>query len=235
MQHAGTPVTMAVIAINVIVFLAEISSGSGGLGSVGGTVYDKGALNGYAVAHLHQYYRLVSSGFLHAGFIHIIFNMYLLYILGRMLEPTLGSVRFAAIYVAALLAGSFGALLVDPGGAFVDASGVVHLTGGTVGASGAVFGLMGAAFIELRRRGVDPMQAGIGGLIAINLVLSFVIPGIAWGGHIGGLIGGGLAALALQVGDRYRSQLIGVAGCIVIAAVAAVAAISVAGGHGLTG
>jgi membrane associated rhomboid family serine protease len=222
MQSTGTPVTMALIAINVIAFLGELSGGGGGLSSVGGTVYLKGALFGPAISEGHQYYRLVTSGFLHAGFIHIFFNMYLLYLLGRLLEPAIGSVRFAAIYGASLLAGSFGALLVSP-----------HSV--TVGASGAVFGLMGAAFIELRHRGVDPMQAGIGGLIAINLVISFLIPGIAWGGHIGGLIGGGLAALALQTGDRYRSQIVGLAGCVVIAAVSVVAAISVAGGHGITG
>ena len=82
--------------------------------------------------------------------------MYLLYYLGTMLEPALGSLRFALIYFTSLLAGSFGALLLDP-------------TVVTVGASGAVFGLMGAAYLEMRARGIDPWQTGIGGLIVLNL------------------------------------------------------------------
>src|SRR4051794_41973617 len=105
--------------------------------------------------------------------------MYLLWILGQMLEPMLGSGRFAALYFTALLWGSFGALVVTP-----DAN--------TVGASGAVFGLMGAAAVELRARGINPFQTDIGFLILFNLGLSFLLSGsISVGGHIGGLIGGG--------------------------------------------
>src|SRR3954452_266189 len=213
--RGGTEVTRVLIAINVIAFVAELSSGGTAISDVGGSVIRRGALFGPSISIDHEYYRLVTSGFLHAGFIHIAFNMYLLWILGQMLEPALGGVRFAAIYVTALLAGSFGALLVEPNSV-------------TVGASGAVFGLMGAAFVELRARGIDPFQAGIGGLIAINLVISFIIPGIAWGGHIGGLIGGGVAMLALRLGDRYRSELLGLAGCVVLSIVAVIGAIAVA-------
>jgi membrane associated rhomboid family serine protease len=90
-----------------------------------------------------------------------------------MIEGAVGSVRFATIYFVSLLAGSFGALIASP-----------HAS--SLGASGAVFGLMGAAFVELRRRGIDPFQAGIGPLILINLVLGFVIPNISVGAHIGG-------------------------------------------------
>src|SRR3954471_4643766 len=213
--RGGTQVTVALIVINVIAFVAELSSGGTAISDVGGSVIRRGALFGPSITIDHEYYRLITSGFLHAGFIHIAFNMYLLWILGQMLEPALGGVRFAAIYVTALLAGSLGALLV--------ASESV-----TVGASGAVFGLMGAAFVELRARGVDPFQAGIGGLIAINLVISFIIPGIAWGGHIGGLIGGGLAMLAIRLGDRYRSELLGLAACVALSVVAVVGAIAAA-------
>jgi membrane associated rhomboid family serine protease len=211
--RGGTQVTVALIVINVIAFVAELSSGGTAISDLSGSVIRRGALFGPSISIDHEYYRLITSGFLHAGFIHIAFNMYLLWILGQMLEPALGGVRFAAIYVTALLAGSLGALLVEPN-TF------------TVGASGAVFGLMGAAFVELRARGIDPFQAGIGGLIAINLVISFIIPGIAWGGHIGGLIGGGLAMLALRAGDRYRSELLGLAGCVVLSAIAVVGAIA---------
>src|SRR3954467_4730903 len=213
--RGGTEVTKVLIAINVLAFVAELSSGGTAISDVGGSVIRRGALFGPSISIDHEYYRLVTSGFLHAGFIHIAFNMYLLWVLGQMLEPAIGGVRFAAIYVTALLAGSFGALLVDPN---------VH----TVGASGAVFGLMGAAFVELRARGIDPFQAGIGGLIAINLVISFLIPGIAWGGHIGGLVGGVLATFALRTGDQLRSRFLGLAGCVALSVVAVVAGIAAA-------
>src|SRR3954471_8556529 len=213
--RGGTEVTIALIAINVIAFIAELSSGGTAISDVGGSVIRRGGLFGPSISIDHEYYRLVTSGFLHAGFIHIAFNMYLLWILGQMLEPALGGVRFAAIYVTALLAGSFGALLVEPNSV-------------TVGASGAVFGLMGAAFVELRARGIDPFQAGIGGLIAINLVISFIIPGIAWGGHIGGLIGGAAAMFAIQAGDRARSRFLGLAAVAALSGAAFAAGIAAA-------
>src|SRR3954447_22936825 len=213
--RGGTDVTKVLIALNVIAFLAELSSGGTAISDVGGSVIRRGALFGPSISIDHEYYRLVTSGFLHAGFIHIAFNMYLLWILGQMLEPALGGVRFAAIYVTALLAGSFGALLVEPNSV-------------TVGASGAVFGLMGARFVELGARGIDPFEAGIGGLILINLAISFVIPGIAWGGDIGGLIGGGLAMFAIRAGDRYRSMPLGLALCVVLSAIAVAGAIAAA-------
>src|SRR3954449_64844 len=175
--RGGTQVTVALIVINVIAFVAELASGGTAISDVGGSVIRRGALFGPSLSVDHQYYRLITSGFLHAGFLHIAFNMYLLWVLGQLLEPALGGVRFAAIYFTSLLAGSLGALLVDPN---------VH----TVGASGAVFGLMGAAFVDLRSRGFDPMRSGIGALIIFNLAFSFIVPGISWGGHIGGLVGG---------------------------------------------
>ena len=182
-------VTYALIAINVLLFLAE---GQFQIGSTsGGTqLFNKFALNGPAVAD-GDYWRIVTSGFLHAGLLHILFNMYLLYLLGNMLEPAIGSVRFAIVYFVALFAGSLGALIVSP-----DAL--------TVGASGAVFGLMGAAAVELSARGINPMETGIGGLIIFNLLFSFVFSGISVGGHIGGLIGGALTGFVfLQADQRH--------------------------------
>jgi membrane associated rhomboid family serine protease len=215
--RGGVEATRILIGINVLAFLAELASGSGGFWSVdNSTVFQRGALQGLAVDIGHDYWRLVTSGFLHAGILHIAFNMYILWILGNMLEPAIGTVRFLAIYFVSLLGGSFGALLLaDPQSA-------------TVGASGAVFGLMGAAFVELRARGIDPMQAGIGPLILFNLLLSFIVPGISIGGHLGGLFAGALAALALQLGDRRRSQLLGLAMCAILALAAAAAAIATA-------
>src|SRR4051794_32911103 len=107
-------VTYALIAINVVALFGELlSGGTLASGSNLGTIGDKGSLFGAAIEN-HEYWRLVTSGFLHAGLLHILFNMYLLYVLGSMLEPALGSVRFAALYFASLLAGSFGVLLLEP-------------------------------------------------------------------------------------------------------------------------
>ncbi|HEU4658207.1 MAG TPA: rhomboid family intramembrane serine protease [Capillimicrobium sp.] len=218
----AAPVTKALIAVNVAAYLGELATGTGGLNGVGGSFVNEGALLGHGIVDGHpagveagEYWRLITGGFLHASIIHIAFNMYILWFLGNLLEPAIGSVRLALLYFTALLAGSFGALLLEPNGF-------------TVGASGAVFGLMGAAFFESRTRGVEALQSQIGLLIVFNLVLSFVLNNISVGGHIGGLIGGSLAALALQYGDRLRQPWLGAAGCVLIAAVSVVAAIAVA-------
>src|SRR5436190_10938623 len=110
-------VTVALIGINAIAFLAEVTSGHGLGFTQAGRVFREGALFGPAIDGQHEYYRLVSSAFLHAGVLHIAFNMYLLWILGQMLEPAIGHLRFGVIYFVSLLAGSFGALLQAPNAA----------------------------------------------------------------------------------------------------------------------
>ncbi len=215
-------VTYALIIINVIVFLAEGNLSIGGQPT--NIVYEEGALIGsirgfpeVGVAH-GQWWRIVTGGFLHENLIHIGFNRYVLYVLGMQLEPVLGRLRFATIYGVSLLTGSLGALLVSP-----------HVT--SVGASGAVFGIMGAFAVELRSRNLSIMRGGlggIGGLIAINLVISFTIPGISWGGHIGGLIGGTLAAIVIQLGERMRQPALALAGCAAIAIAAFAGSIATA-------
>src|SRR6476620_4205926 len=157
----GEPrVTVGIIIVCAVVFLA---SGSFGVGSAGGNrLYGDFALFGPAIEANHEYWRLITGGFLHAGFLHIAFNMYLLFIIGRLFEPRWGSARFGALYFAALFCGSFGALLqttVTP----------------TVGASGAIFGLMGAALVQLHADGEDPFRTDIGFLVIANLALGFVI------------------------------------------------------------
>jgi membrane associated rhomboid family serine protease len=221
--NADPRVTYALIAINVIMFLASgqfgLSSGGGG-----GSLLRKLALDAPDIHFQHQYWRLITGGFLHENLLHIGFNMYLLYILGRILEPALGSVRFGLLYFVALLAGSAGALLVTPDSY-------------TVGASGAVFGLMGATFLEMRARGIDPMAGGIfgsiGGLIIINLVFSFAVSGISIGGHIGGLIGGGIAALLMQYADRLRRPALAYGGLVVLLVIAAGAGVAASASTGL--
>jgi membrane associated rhomboid family serine protease len=208
-----SPATYVLIAINVIVFLVEIASSNGGLGSSGGQVSVDFGLFGPFVAE-GEWYRLLTSGFLHAGIVHIGFNMLLLYFLGRLLEPALGTPRFLVLYFASLLAGSFGALVAQPN--------VL-----TIGASGAIFGLAGATFVIARGRGMDALAGQVGFLILFNLVFSFAAPHVSIGGHVGGLAGGVLCALAIVAGEkgmlgRNRQPL-------EIAAMIAVAAIAVAG------
>ena len=212
-------VTLALIAINVVAFLAEGNISIGGEPT--NKVYQEGALFGslrglpnLGVAH-GQWWRLVTSGFLHESLLHIGFNMYVLYVLGQMLEPALGRLRFGVIYGVSLLTGSLGALLVTP-----------HSP--TVGASGAVFGIMGAAAVEMRARQIPVMQSGVGGLILINLVISFTLPGISWGGHVGGLIGGVLVAAIFQLGARRRAQSLALGACALIALGAFAASVATA-------
>jgi membrane associated rhomboid family serine protease len=139
-----------------------------------------------------EWYRIVTAGFLHQNLIHIGFNMYLLYMLGQILEPVLGAVRFSLVYLFALLTGSFAVLLLDP-------------TALTVGASGAVFGLMGALVIVQRSRGLGIFDTNLGGLLVLNLLFTFLVPNISIGGHVGGLIGG-LVATWLLVALPQQSR-----------------------------
>lgn len=187
----GAPATYILIGLNVLAFLAEIGAGSGGLSSASGSVYRNFCLLGAGVSE-GEWYRLVTGGFLHAGFMHILFNMFALFVVGRVLEPAIGTPRFVALYFASLLAGSFGALLLtnpfEP----------------TVGASGAIFGLFAATAILARGRGMNTLASEIGFLIVINLVFTFSIPGISIGGHLGGLVGGAICALAIVAGDRGK-------------------------------
>ncbi len=126
------------------------------------------ALYGPAVAN-GDWWRIVTAGFLHAGILHIAFNMYVLFVLGTLLEPGIGTPRFLGVYFVSLLAGSFGALLLSPNEI-------------TVGASGAIFGLMSAAFIVARHRGIEQLAGQIGFFIVINLVLHLrASPASAWG------------------------------------------------------
>lgn len=185
--NAAQPILMTKIlmGISVAVFIWVVldeprALSSSGLLSV--RQYDLGLAEWFL--RQGEWYRLVTSGFLHYGILHLGMNMYLLYQLGRMIEPALGRVRFALLYVAALLGGSAGAILLQPDG----------LHGG---ASGAVFGLMGAAAVGMTQRGINPFSTGIGTLLLLNLIITFTIPGISIGGHLGGAVAGALCAAVM--------------------------------------
>jgi membrane associated rhomboid family serine protease len=184
----AAPATTVLIGINVLVFLAMLAAG-GDLMRGGGELSDNGALYGPNVAD-GEWYRVITGGFLHAGIIHLGLNCFVLFILGRLLEPAIGSARFVGIYAVSLLGGSLGALVLDPNEP-------------VVGASGAVFGVMAAAFLIARQRGFDQLASQIGFLVILNLVFTFR-PGISVGGHVGGLITGAILAVMLAYLERSR-------------------------------
>ena len=189
-------VTMALVAINVAIFFPRLSGANGQARDLG--------LLGSAVAG-GEWWRIVTSGFLHFDVLHIAFNMLILWQIGHLLEPAIGRIRFGLVYAVSLLAGSLGVLALDP-----DA-----LTGG---ASGAVFGVLAATIVVLRRRGFDMSQTGLVGLLVINLLLTFR-PGVSIGGHLGGMIGGALAGALVMGTDRStRDRVLGIAGLVVLGA-----------------
>jgi membrane associated rhomboid family serine protease len=200
--------TYVLIAVNVLMYFGSRSAGGRG-------VYLDLLLYGPLVGPGGEWWRLLSAGFLHGGQFHLLMNMVALFFLGRMLEPALGHARYLALYFASLLAGSFGAVLISP-------------TAEVVGASTAIFGLFGAAIVMARNRGIDLMASGLLPILGLNLLITF-FPGfnISVGGHLGGLAGGLLAALALEALARRRSALPAVAVCAAIGLASVVAAIAV--------
>jgi len=200
--------TYALMGVNALLALASGSS----------SLLSRGGLFGPAVAD-GEVWRIVTSGFLHSGLLHLLFNLYALYVLGGLLEPMLGRARFAVVYGVSLLAGSLGALLLSP-----DAL--------TVGASGAIFGLMGAAIVVMRSRGINPMESGLGMWLGISLVFTLLAPNISVGGHLGGLAGGALAAFVLvELGPRLRlPRPLQTAMAAGVGVLAAAACLAVAGG-----
>lgn len=183
---------MILISVNVLVFLWTVLDNTR---SIGGSITQTHVdllLNEQFLSRDGQWYRLVTSGFLHYGLIHLGFNMYMLYMLGQMLEPGLGRIRFGLVYLASLLGGSAGVLLLQPDGL-------------TAGASGAVFGLLGLSAVGYYLRGINPLSTTIGSLLIMNLVLTFFLRDqISVGGHLGGLAAGALCGLAVMAPGHRR-------------------------------
>ena len=200
-QRSATPVvTYALIAINVAAFILQMASG--GLDKQL-TLWPRGVADG-------EFYRLVTSAFLHYGATHLLLNMWALYVVGPPLEMWLGRLRFGALYA---LSGLGGSVLVY----LLSAPNVP-----TAGASGAIFGLFGATFVVGKRLVLDVRW--VVAVIVINLVFTFVIPAISsqlisWQAHVGGLVTGGVVAAAYVYPPRERRNLIQAAVTIIALAV----------------
>lgn len=214
-------VTRVMVGIIVLIYVAQVAeSGSiNGVGSIGadaagnvrgtGELMVNGALYGPAIDN-GEWWRIVTSAFLHSGPIHLFFNALILWWFGRSLEGLIGSRRFLILYAISMLAGAAGALLLSPNSL-------------TVGASGAVFGVLGAGLV-LERRGIMVFGGAALPIVAFNVILSFIIPRISVGGHLGGLVGGALVILLLsrfgQANPAYTRMTPPVAlGLIAVAAV----------------
>ena len=211
----GAAVTWSLVGINVLLYVAVLARPSiaDNLEMVGYASDGRGGAVGVGAG---QWYRLLTSAFVAPtggtfGFADILFNMWALIVVGPQLERLLGSVRYLAVYLLSAIGGGvFLYYLVPPNQA-------------ALGASGAVFGLFGAWFVVSRKLGTD--SRGIIGLIAINLFLGFVVHGIAWQDHIGGLVVGALITAAYVYAPRAHRALFqaGATVAVLAALVAAVA------------
>ena len=207
----GALVTKALIALNAGVFVLSLAEGAT-VGQAGGELFVDGALYGPAVA-AGDWWRLITSTFLHSGIFHLGMNMLILWLVGSRLEESMGRSRYLLLYLVGGLAGSTGALLLDPNAV-------------TVGASGSIFGLLGALLV-LERQGTYVLGGSVLGLVVLNLAITFFVPGISVGGHLGGLAGGALGTLALSRFGRGHA-LYGSAGVFGTAGLVAVGVLSVA-------
>jgi len=222
--RAKPEVTYALLGLNVLFFLltvgngAAVGFGGGGLSELfqklalrpcelalpgGGTCFG-------GVAGEDEYYRLLTSMFLHFGVIHLALNMYCLFLVGPALERALGRLRFAGLYLLSGLGGSALSYALGPTNEIA------------AGASGAVFGLFAGYYVLERKRGSDVSQIAV--TIGINLVFGFAVPNIDWRGHLGGLIAGALVTFALvhapEGTQRWRFQALGsVAVALIVLAV----------------
>jgi membrane associated rhomboid family serine protease len=215
-EGTGALVTKTLIGINAAVFMLNLLQGASLSGNAG-SVFVDGALIGHAYdpetnqwigVAAGEWWRMLTAAFLHGGIFHLGMNMLMLWWIGTPMEQALGRGRFLALYIVSGLAGSAGALLLTEPNQI------------TVGASGAIFGILGAALVFERQRNYVLGGSALG-IILINLILTFAVPNISIGGHIGGLIGGACAGLVLTRFGRghaaySRLGLAGVAGMVAI-------------------
>ena len=187
-------IVQLIVMVNSSIFLFAWLTGS-----VNEFAFSYG-LHAPAVAFNDESWRLITAGFLHASFLHLLFNMYVLWLLGSKLEEILGHLKFVSLYLIALLGGSTASYWFSDPASF------------SVGASGAVFGLMGAFLIVGSRLRQDVSQ--IMGLIGINVVIGFIVPGIDWRAHLGGLVAGAAVAWFLARKPDLTGRLLGLTGVL---------------------
>ncbi len=182
-------VSLGLVAVNVAVFVLGLALSDAltlRFGNIAGpAVLGFGGLSGVATG---EYYRLLTAAFLHAGVLHLMFNMFALATVGPLLESSLGRVRFAALYALSALGGSVLSFVLSSPGQL------------GVGASGAIFGLFGAYYVVVRRLGGETRS--IVTLLVINLVITFAVPNIDWRAHLGGFLTGALLAAAFAYAPR---------------------------------
>ena len=191
LRSGDTVVTKVVIALCLVIYVAKYVLPAG--------LFDYLPLGNFSQQYSNAFsadtwWQPLTSGFLHAGLLHLLFNMYALWVTGQYLEPLLGRLRFSALYFVSLLAGAAGGLLL-PGTA--DSS--------LVGASGGIFGLFAAMFVVNRHLGRQTGQ--IAALIVINFVIGVVYAGISWQAHLGGLLAGAVVAWVMARGRRGNPVL----------------------------
>ena len=182
-------VVPVLIAVNAAVFVVTVAQAGSLFGNAASSLFQQWALSPLAVAG-GQLWRLLTSGFLHFGPVHLAFNMIALWVIGRDLETVLGRGRLITVYLVSLLGGSAAVFLLED---------VQSLT---AGASGAVYGLMGGLAVVLLRLRRSPGPAL--GIIAINVAITFVVPGLSLLGHLGGLAFGSAATAALVYAPAAR-------------------------------
>ncbi|MFI7608548.1 rhomboid family intramembrane serine protease [Micromonospora sp. NPDC049366] len=229
-------VTKTLIALNVLLMVISIAADRGGDAAVGGSGFGGllggstpltlwGGVLGYAsyvpFGPVHgiaagEWYRLITAMFLHYGVLHLLLNMWALWVLGRELEAVLGRLRFLALYLIAGFGGNVAVYLIS-----------APTKPPTVGASTAIFGLFAAIFVIMRRLGRD--TSAILPVLVINLIFTFTVPGISVAGHLGGLVIGALTALVFAYAPRSRRSLVQLAGgAIIVVALIGVALIRTA-------
>jgi len=189
-------ITYALLISNIIMFLMTVLS-EGNLFNISPKLlYEFGGLVNYQnMKSPIELYRLITSMFLHAGIIHLAFNMYALYILGPQLESFFGKIKYTLIYLLSGIIGGLTSMIFQQD------------TIVSVGASGAIFGLIGAfIFFGYHHRVYfgTVIKSQIIPLLLINIVLGFTMSGINMFAHLGGLVGGVLSAKA--VGVKYKTS-----------------------------